>query len=222
MKIKIAIALLFASMLSAFGQTNLTPFYYQGYNSDGTPQTNPLTFQAFPPINGVVVIGTNVYSGGVNPTFTPNANGFFMTNIAANGYRITIPAQSLVFYANIPQITAITNSLGVYITNQPVIPGPIAGYSIVTNNLGFAPATNAVPLTTTSNPTNSFAVNTIYTAPVFKSELTGFTLGGILYYTNNSISYQTPVTNNFTIPLSTNATWSLLGVNLTNCIDWTR
>lgn len=237
MKIKLSIALLFVSMLAAFGQT-LTPFYYQGY-MNGQPQTNPIIFTPyFNPSaqpSGIVINGTNVYS---DSTFTvlPNSNGFVVTNITANSYRVTIPALGVVFYANIPNISAPTNSLGLYITNQPVVTGPIAGFNIATNLLGYWPATNTyagvvaalgyipstngVPLITVSNPTNSFNTNTIYTAPAYKSLLSGFTLGGILYFTNIGVSYQIPVTNNFSQILSTNATWSLLGVSLTNCVDW--
>lgn len=236
MKIKLSIALLFVSMLAAVGQT-LTPFYYQGYTL-GQPQTNPITFTPYynpsAQLSSVVIIGTNIYSDAAF-TFTPNATGFFQTNITANSYRVTIPALGVVFVVNIPNTTA-TNSLGLYITNQPVVTGPIVGFNIVTSLLGYWPATNTlagvaaalgyipgtngVPLLTASNPTNSFNTNTIYTAPAYKSLLSGFTLGGILYFTNIGVPYQIPVTNNFSQILSTNATWSLLGVSLTNCVDW--
>lgn len=207
--------------VSVFGQS-LTPIAYQGYNSDGSAQTNPLVFQAFPPVNSVVVVGTNVYSGGYNPTFTPNSSGFFSNSITPNAYRVTIPAQSLVFFVNIPA-TSSYQSLSLYITNQPVIPGNISSYAIITNQLGFAPATNNYPLQTTSNPTNSFTVSTVYANGAFKSDIVGWASGGILYYTNNSqTGYLLPVTNDFTVPLGTNATWSVIGGSISNVVNWIR
>lgn len=217
MKIKIALTLLLTSACTLLAQTQ-TPIGYQGYNNGG-PQTNPLTFTAFPPaVNGVVIVGTNVYSDAPF-TFTPSASGFFSNNITPNSYRVTIPALGIVFYANIPN-TATYQSLSLYITNQPVIPGPVTGGGIVAALQGYVSATNGVPLLTTSNPTNAFSIGTPYIAPAAKSILTGYSLGGVLYYTNNNISYQVTVTNGFAILLSTNATWSFLGQNLTNCIDW--
>ena len=220
MKFKITLFAFLVSTIIAVGQTN-TPFYYQGYNSDGSPQTNPITFQAFPPVNGVVTVGNAIYFGGVNPTFTPGTNGMFTNSIAPNSYRCTIPSQSLVFYVNIP-LTIATNSLALYLTNSPSIAGPVNGQQIVTTLLGYTPATNGINFSTTSNPTNSFSTGTVYANGVFNSYLFGFATGGILYYTNNSSSYWIAVTNNFSVPLGTNSSWSIIGGTLTNVVNWIK
>lgn len=221
MKIKIAILTMALTAVTAFGQS-LTPFAYQGYNSDGSPQTNPVTFQAFPPINGIVVVGTNIYSGGINPSFTPNASGFFSNTITPNSYRVSIPAQSLVFYVNIPA-TATYQSLSTYITNQPVIPGQTTSYGIVTNMLGFGPATNNPTFNTGSNPTNSFTVGVVYANGNYRSLLTGYASADSINFTNNLVSYSLPLTNEcFTIPLGSNATFSFIGPagSITNAQLW--
>ena len=51
--IRLALLPLFAFTISAFA---VTPFYYRGYNSDGTAQTNPVVLAAYPPaVNGITV-----------------------------------------------------------------------------------------------------------------------------------------------------------------------
>ena len=119
----------------------ITPFYFKSFNADGTPQTNLVTMQAWPPAASWSVNGTNLIYGAGIITNTPDATGFFSNAVFANSYRFQIPALNTVFYATIldtPNYLPLT----VYITGAPVSLAPLNNYQLVTNWLGFAPATN--------------------------------------------------------------------------------
>jgi len=135
----------------------VTPFYQQGFNSDGTPQTNPVVLQAYPPaVNGITIIGTNIIFGAYAITNTPNASGFFSNNIYGGTYKYTIPALSFSTFATIPETTNYA-SLSLYLTNSPVV-GAAGGYAIITNWLGYAPFNPAAYQPATNNPgTNTIA-----------------------------------------------------------------
>jgi len=190
----------FAFSISVFA---VTPFYYRGYNSDGTAQTNPVVLAAYPPaVNGITVLGTNIIFGAYAITNTPNSSGFFSNSIYGGTYRLTVPALNFATYAVIPETTNY-NALSMYLTNAPVI-NAVGGYAIITNLLGYAPfnpasytpATNSfegiVSALTYTPATNTPATNTI----VYVSAVSGITnaSGNVtnlsVTLTTNSIYYQ--------------------------------
>lgn len=119
-----------------------TPFSYQFYNADGTAQTNPITMIGWPPAtNTWTVYGSNIIYGGRALTLTPDTNGFG-TNLAfPNVYRCYISNLGSYFFVDLPDST---NSvpLGLHLVDAPQTAGPIGFYGMITNLLGFAPATN--------------------------------------------------------------------------------
>ena len=131
---------------ATFNAVAQTPFYFSMPINGGLYQTNPVTFQAWPPTaNGFVVIGTNIVYGANIVTNTPNATGFFSNSLYPNSYRVFMPDLNAAFFVTIPNTTAYA-SLSVYITNAPVST-PFAGYAVgtfsgITNSLGYWPATN--------------------------------------------------------------------------------
>jgi hypothetical protein len=103
------------------------------------------------------------------------------------------------------------------------------GYTPPTNTLagivsaiGYTPGTNITWFSTPSNNTNSYKVNTVYTNSTGKNGwLFGYAQGTILDYTNQNVYYFIPVTNNFTVPLSTNATFFFQNNGfITNVVLW--
>lgn len=145
MKTKITILTILLGICAGFSQT-VTPFFYAGKNIDGSPQTNLVIFQPWPPgTYGTVVNSTNIVFGTTQWTNTPASNGQFTNSYYANMYRVTIPAIGAAFYVNLPQ-TATTNSLALYVTNSPTFVS-WAGYVLntvsgITNALGYIPPTN--------------------------------------------------------------------------------
>lgn len=187
------LALLF--LLIARAGSALTPFYYRGYNSDGTAQTNNVVLAAYPPaVNGITVLGTNIIFGSYAITNTPNASGYFSNNIFGGTYRLTIPALSFSTFAVIPETTNFT-ALATCLTNAPVI-NAVGGYAIITNMLGYAPAIGTYAGITNSlgfgPATNTPTTNTI----VYVSAVSGITNASgnvtnlLVTLTTNTIYYQ--------------------------------
>jgi hypothetical protein len=144
MKKIFSILILFLTV-ATFAQTR---FYFYAKNADGSAMTNPVTFQAWPPnANGWTVVGTNLVYGAAIYTNTPSASGFVSNSLYANQYRYYVPTTDSGF---IFQLTDNTNytSLVLYATNTPSTGGAGSGYQIITNLLGYTPATNN-PLTNT-------------------------------------------------------------------------
>ena len=156
-----------------------TPFSYQLYNSDRTPQTNMFTMQGWPPSSqSVIVVGTNIIFSDPNQLITniPNSSGFGTNLVWANTYRVFFPASGLAYLVNIP-VTASNLPLSAYVSNAPAIYTPASFYAFLTNGLGcvpvgsnynavasalgFTPATNGAALTYSllpfTPPSNNYA-----------------------------------------------------------------
>jgi hypothetical protein len=173
-----------------------TPFYYSALNSDGTAQTNPVTFQPWPPaVNGITVYGTNVVLGAYIITNTPNASGFFSNNLIANTYKFSIPALSFSTYAVIPDTTNYTH-LGLYLTNSPVITGSVGGFGLVTNYLGYTPPPNTYAGITaaltyvpaTNNPGTNVVIYVSAVSGI--TNASGYITNLTVTLTTNTINYQ--------------------------------
>lgn len=121
----------------------MTPFYFQGNNSDGSSNTNYFVTQLWPPITGAFeVYGTNIVYGGP-VTNVPNASGFKSNSLYAGSYRVFYPDLNNGFFVSITDTTNYL-SLATYATSVPTITGTyLFGYSLVTNWLSFGPATNS-------------------------------------------------------------------------------
>ena len=143
-------------ILCSLAAPALTPFYYSGVNSDGTPNTNTVTMQPYPPaVNGFTVIGTNIVYGFATITNQPNANGWFSNSIYGNTYKVTQSGNS--FFVAIPETTNYTG-LAFYATNQASIAAPAGGFAVITNYLGYTPFNLAWFQPATNNPgTNTIA-----------------------------------------------------------------
>lgn len=185
------LALTFALILATL--TGMaTPFYFSSFNADGSPQTNVVTMQAWPPNqNGVTIYGTNIIYGAAIYSNTPNASGFFSNSLYPNLYKLTIPAITNSFFVLLLDTTNYL-SLAVYATNVAVSGGtPLTSYGFVTNALGYAPVV----------PTYSGVTNALGFAPATNNILTN----RIVY-----VSAVTGVTNasgyvtNLTVTLTTN------------------
>ena len=259
------VLILLAAICPVFGTT----FTQRFLNPDGTAQTNAFTFTAYPPASPWFIVGTNTYFGGQTATFTPDATGYVSNSVAAGSYTVLFSNLNSGFYVTIPNTTNIV-SLSACATGVPTISGTaFDGYGLVTNwlgfppatnsytciifNLGYTPATNSAPgvisalgympatnsppgiisalgytpatnapvFLTGSNPTNQFVVNVIYTNAGNRALLFGFASGTILHWTNNSLPFVLPVTNDFCVPLSTNATFKFDNSGwLTNSTLW--
>ncbi len=122
----------------------LTPFSYQFYNSDGTAQTNAITMEAWPrSTNGWTVYGTNIIWGSQSITLAPGTNGYG-TNAGAfpNTYRLWLSNLNSGFYISLPDNSTQQVSLGSCVVSAPQTAGPIGLFGMVTNWLGYMPATN--------------------------------------------------------------------------------
>lgn len=173
LKLKIVIL----ALMVATGSLPATPWFQTFYNPDGSPQTNALTFTAYPPVNTWVVVGTNMYYGAQTTTFTPNSSGYVSNQIAPNVYSVLFSNLNSGFLVNILNTTNVL-PLSTYVTNVPTVSGvAFNGYGMVTNWLQFAPATNRP------------ATNTI----VYISGFTGITnAAGVV--TNYTLTYGTNTT----------------------------
>lgn len=149
--------------------------------------------------------------------YTPASNTYSaLTNIlsfipATNGGPVAI--------AQLPYAPATNSFAGIIVA---------LGYNPLTNTYsalvaaaGFIFATNALSYYTTDNPTNAYSVATIYTNTGEKGFLIGSSPSGtVLRYTNNGTGATAFVTNGFSIPLSTNATFRFDAGSLTNAQIW--
>lgn len=120
-----------------------TPFFIQGYQSDGTAQTNAIQVSAWPPSDSpFVTYSTNIIYGGNTLQIVPAASGYASNWVFPGVYRFFIPALSVAWIAVIPDTTNFL-SVANYTTNLPNYTGlGLNSYGVVTNSLGFAPATN--------------------------------------------------------------------------------
>lgn len=187
----------------------LTPFSGKFYNADGTPMTNQILLQAYPPVaNGVTIYGTNIVFGNKIITNNPDATGFFTNAAFPNQYSVTFVGLNTTAYAIIPD-TAATQPLAMYITNAPVVGGSggISGYQYITNLLGYTPLqSNSAAITGAlgyTPPTNTYSglANALGFAPATNIV---FSLTGTFTYTNGSGSRSTfYITNGIVITNTT-------------------
>jgi len=130
-------------VLGAFvcsGQTLGTPFYAQFYNADGSPQTNIITMQVWPPDdNAFTVDGTNVIFGDRIYTNTPTATGFWTNRLFANTYVVKIPSAGRSFFVKLLD-TQTYLPLATYVTNVANVGTAFTLFNLLTNGLGFIPA----------------------------------------------------------------------------------
>jgi hypothetical protein len=141
-------ALLFVLLCSAFcvprSAFATTPFSYQFFNSDGTPQTNRISMEAWPrSTNQWTVYGTNIIYGSKVITLDPDATGYGTNYAFPNTYRLFMSNLNSGFFISLPDTTNQI-ALGTCLTDAPQVAGPIGFYGMVTNWLGFAPPTNSV------------------------------------------------------------------------------
>jgi hypothetical protein len=173
MKNLLTILALFAAMLA--GAAQVTYYTYQFQNADGSPVTNQFTLQGWPAATSQVTIVSNsvVFSGGII-TNTPNANGTGTNSILPNNYRVFVPDLNLGFLVNIP-VTSQTNTLASYAVGTPVVYLPASQYAYLTNQLGFAPATN----------TSQGIVSALGYTPITNSYAALTNVAGFVFATNN-------------------------------------
>lgn len=121
-----------------------TPFFVQLFQSDGTPSTSPIGVSTWPPSDSpFVTYGTNIIYGGNIVTIAPNNNGYASNWLYPGVYRFYLTNLNAAFVAVIPDTTNFL-SVANYTTNLPGFAGSgLNSYGIVTNWLGFAPATNS-------------------------------------------------------------------------------
>jgi len=121
-----------------------TPFSYQFYNADGSPQTNALTMTAWPPsTNAWTIYGTNIIWGSQTITLTPNTNGYGTNFAYPNSYRVLVSNLNSGFFILLPD-TSNQIALGTCLVSAPQVAGPLGFYGLITNWLGFTPATNGL------------------------------------------------------------------------------
>jgi len=128
----------------------LTPFYYQGYNSDGTPQTNLIYMSAWPPAqNSFTSYGTNIVFGGNVIVVQPNVNGYASNAAYPNTYRCFITNINQAFTVKLLDTTNF-NSLAYYLQASVTSTGDQSTYAMVTNWLGYAPVRPTYAAVTTA------------------------------------------------------------------------
>ena len=125
----------------------LTPFYLRTLNGDGSANTNQVFVQAWPlQTNLFTTYGTNVIFGAPVYVYTPDNTGYFTNALEPNVYRVTLTnfgsGSTYAFTVNLPDSGALT-PLASCVTNLPIYPGAQSMYAVLTNWLGFAPATNS-------------------------------------------------------------------------------
>jgi len=234
--LKLKIAVIFALItihgsLFTCSAAYLQPFVYYGIDQGGSPLTNLITIQAVG-TNTITAYSTFIVAS-VPKTYQPDVNGYVSNNIALGNYILTISnyyysvpfsissnaaPQNISQVAGIPVTTFMNFTLAQFSdagtmaresTNNWTRAGTAATNSAagIVFALGFQPATNAPAFTSGSNPTNQYTVNVLYTNAGPKGLLIGFASGTVLNFTNGGAGWQLPVTNNFCVPLSTNATF---------------
>lgn len=127
------------------GSAVATPFFVQGYNSDGSPQTNAIKASFWPQSSDspFVTYGTNIIYAANEVTISPNAAGYASNWLFPGTYRFSIPALGVAYLAVIPDTTNFL-SVANYTTNLNGYPGiGLNSFGLVTNWLGFSPATNS-------------------------------------------------------------------------------
>jgi len=128
-----------ATCHTSLAQTNGTPFYCQLFNADGSPQTNIVTMQVWPPDdNAFTVDGTNIIFGNTIYSNTPNPSGFFTNRLFANTYVVKIPSSGRSFFVKLLD-TPNYLPLAYYVTNVANVSAAFTMYGLVTNWLGYAP-----------------------------------------------------------------------------------
>jgi hypothetical protein len=202
-----------------------TPFFYQGYKSDGSFNTNQVGVTFFPTTDQPFTIyGTNIVYGGNILTISPNTSGYSSNWIFPGVYKFIITNLNAAFIANIPDTTNF-NALALYVTNVQSFSGVgLNSYGVMTNQLGFPPATNTtsgietalgyVPATNNNAgilfalgytpATNTYAgiMNSLGFAPATNSFIGGTNQFGYMPATNTSAGVlfalgYTPATNTF-------------------------
>ena len=132
-------------LLVALAVNAATPSYLVSLKPDGvTPETNAVILTPWPPNAPFYVYGTNVIAGLGPMTNVPNSGGFFSNSFAPIIFTVRYAsAPSVGYYVRIADTTNYA-SLATYATNVPVA---LAGYGsmfgLVTNWLGYWPATNS-------------------------------------------------------------------------------
>ena len=135
-------AIAFALMIGCSVTLPATPFSYQFFNSDGTAQTNRILMQAWPPAtNTWTVYGTNVIYGGQIITLDPNSSGYGTNYAYPNTYRLFLSNLNSGFFISLPD-TSSQIALGSCLISAPQVAGPLGFFGMVTNWLGYMPATN--------------------------------------------------------------------------------
>lgn len=122
----------------------LTPFFVQLFQSDGAINQSQIGVSVWPPTDSpFVTYGTNlVYNGNIE-TIVLNGSGYGTNSLFPGTYRFYITNLNAAFVAVIPD-TLVTNSIALYVTNLPGFSGVgLNSYGVITNQLGFAPATNS-------------------------------------------------------------------------------
>ena len=142
---------LFSIILSLFlvAPAPATSFYGKLYNADGTPQTNAVLMQAWPPVYTWIIYGTNMVYGGQIITNQPDATGFFSNSVYPNNYKVSLPALGSGFYVKILDTTNYL-SLAFYATDVPAVGASLDSYGLVTNWLGYAPVRPTYAAVTTA------------------------------------------------------------------------
>lgn len=204
------VAALASLLLCAFALTaRATPFYFQGFNSVSNAITSQIGVTFWPPTDRPwTVYGTNIIYGGNILTITPNSSGFSSNWMFPGTYQFIDTNLNAAFIATIPDTTNY-QSLALYVINQPVFSGiSMNSYQLLTNLLGFAPASNSLSGITSAlgytPPTNSYSglTNALGLAPA-TNNTSGITFAlGYIPPTNtfsgltNALGY-TPPTNSY-------------------------
>ena len=184
----------FACMVAAPLLAGPTPFYGKFYNADGSPQTNVIQMQAWPPANNWTIYGTNMVYGGAIITLTPDTTGYFSNAAYANTYRLLLTNLNSGFYMTLLDTTNFL-SIAVYATDTPTVGNILNGFGIITNWLGYTPvpptyagASNAFGFVVATNGNSSLS-NTLATTFALYPFATPAGITGALGYTPPTNTY---------------------------------
>ena len=132
---------LFLAMV-CFCASGITPYYMSVLHPDGTPDTNAVYITMWPPGQPFYIYGTNTIYGPLTLTNVPNSSGFYSNNIEPASYTVRIADMPQVgFFVTVPDTSTYTN-LALYSTNVPYTAANNGLFGLVTNWLGYWPATN--------------------------------------------------------------------------------
>jgi hypothetical protein len=141
---KILSAIAFFSLLAT---ASATPFFYKGYNKDGTLNSNLVNVTIYQPSAATPIFsvyGTNIIYGGNVMTLAPDATAYASNWLFPGVYKFTVSNLNASFVAVIPDATNFL-SLALYMTNVPVYPGvSLSSFQLITNLLGYTPPTNTL------------------------------------------------------------------------------